>query len=111
MIKPIPLHDHDNVCHSKKRIGHGGRSGWWNKPTFVKTVTHTLPDGQKLRVKAGTQIIDRFWRHLRSHLEGNTAGVGSATLRRRVRSAQWTYWHKGDDLWAKTGELLQSLMA
>lgn len=101
---------HDNVCHSKKRIGHGGRSGW-NNPTFVKTVTHTLPDGQKLRVKAGTQIIDRFWRHLRSHLEGHTAGVGSATLRRRVRSAQWTYWHKGDDLWAKTGELFQSLMA
>ena len=25
---------HDNVCHSNKRIGHGGRSGW-NKPAFV----------------------------------------------------------------------------
>ena len=100
---------HDNVCHSKKRVVRSGRIVWAN-PAFVKTVTHTLPDGEKLRVKAGTQIIDRFWRHLRSHLEGHTAGVGSATLRHRVRSAQWTYWHKGADFWKKTGELFQSLM-
>ena len=101
---------HDNICHSMKLVARSGGSVWSNS-TFVKTVTHNFPGGQKLSVKAGTQIIDRFWRHLRSHMDGNGSEVGSVTLRRRVRSAQWTYGYKGEDLWEKTGELLQLLMA
>ena len=37
----------------------------WVKPKYTRVVTHTLPSGEKVTVKAGTQIIDRFWSHLR----------------------------------------------
>ena len=35
--------------------------------------------------------------------------VGSKALRVRVRSAQWAYWHRGQDLWLETGRMLQRL--
>ena len=34
---------------------------------------------------------------------------GSKALRVRVRSAQWAYWHRGQDLWLETGRMLQRL--
>ena len=50
---------HDSVRHSKKRVK-VGRKWVWKKPTYTKLVTHVLPDTKKkLRVKTGTQIIDR----------------------------------------------------
>lgn len=94
----------------KKKVQRDGH--WvWEKPVFAKTVTHSLPDGTELKVKAGTQVIDRFWRDLRGHLEGVSSKVGSETLRRRIRSAQWVYWMRGHDLWEKTGEMLKDVMA
>ena len=82
----------------------------WIKPAFTKVVEHILPDTKKkLRVKAGTQVIDKLWRHVRSFLEGRTALVGSKTLRQRIRSAQWAYWYRGQDLWLQTGVTLQSM--
>lgn len=99
---------HTWVVHKKKRIKIAGR--WtWVRPNYVKLFTHTLPDGSKLTVKGGTQIIDRFWSHLRSHLGHRNRRPGSASLARRIRSAQWTYWHRGEDLWLKTGEMLSYL--
>ena len=94
----------------KKRMKVRGKIVWV-KPTFVKVVTHKMPDGTLLNVKAGTQVIDRFWRQLRSQLEGSHAPVGSSSLRHRVRSAQWVYWNTGKDLWKETGEMLRKMMS
>ena len=89
---------HESVRQSKKRVKKGGE--WvWSKPTYVKLCTHTLPDGAKLRTKAGSQIIDRTWFYIRAELKGNAGKPGSETLARAVRSAQWLYWSRGTDLW------------
>ena len=50
---------HDNVVHSKKRVKVGGK--WrWQKPDYVKVVTHKIPgEKRSIRCKAGTQVIDR----------------------------------------------------
>ena len=98
---------HTWVVHKKKRVKIGGK---WRgiKPKFVKLHTHYLPPkGRKLVVKAGTQIIDRFWSHLRTHLGTGPRKPGTVSLRRRIRSAQWTYWYRGHDLWEKTCEGLK----
>ena len=79
------------------------------KPVYTKLFKHKLPNGGTLTCKGGTQIIDRFWEELRAHMKARTGKVGSAALRRRVRSAQWAYWHKGENLWLKTGEMLTFL--
>ena len=94
---------HDHVVHQKKRVKVKGK--WtWRLPTYVKTVVHELPDGQKLRVKAGTQVIDRCWRYLKDRIVINQySRAGSSALRAKLRSAQWCYWHRNDDLWLQTG--------
>ena len=62
----------------------------WVRPHYTKLCTHTLPGGKTIRVKAGTQVIDRFWGHLRAYLKHAPRLVGSAALRRKIRAAQWT---------------------
>ena len=47
----------------------------WVKPKYTRVVTHKLPSGCKLTVKAGTQIIDRFWSHLRQPPSGGRIGT------------------------------------
>ena len=79
------------------------------KPKYSQIKCHTVPDNKKIWVKTGTQIIDLFWQHLQAALKNRTKVVGSSTLEHRIRSAQFTYWHKGADLWLKTGEMLQVL--
>ncbi|CAK0795081.1 unnamed protein product [Prorocentrum cordatum] len=101
---------HDNVAHQKKRVVIKGKTAWI-KPSFTKVVKHCIPDKGDLYVKAGTQIIDRAWRHLRGCLEGVPAAVGSDMLRRRVRSAQWAYWMRARDLWQATGDMISKLAA
>lgn len=84
------------------------RSGSWSMVSrhgcgliiYTKLCTHPLPNGKEIRVKAGTQVIDRFWGHVRAYLKHAARRVGSCTLRRKIRSAaQWTYWHRGENLW------------
>jgi len=105
----VPGVVHDSVVHCKKRVkGADGRYSW-TKPNYVKVSTHKLPGGQKLRTKAGTQIIDRVWRFVRDHLEGAAMVPGSATAAANVRSAQWLYWNRGKDLWLETGVMCRSL--
>ena len=48
-------------------------------------------------------------RHLKAHLGKRTHKVNNRSMCRRVRSAQWTYWEKGQDLWVRTGEMLRTL--
>lgn len=98
---------HDNVVHKKKKVVLRGKTVWL-KPKFTKILKHKLPTGKEIWVKAGTQIIDMIWSLIKRQLKGNTDVVGAASLRRKVRSAQWCYWNRGEDLWSKTGEMLRA---
>ena len=69
-----------------------------------------FPGGKNLKVKSGTQTIDRFWRHLREELKGVNRKPGNQPMTRKIRSAQWTYWHKGTNLWEATGRMIQTLL-
>ena len=99
---------HDNVVHKKKKVMVKGRPVWV-KPHYTKIVKHTLPSGKTIHVKAGTQIIDRVWGHVRAYLKHSPRRVGSMAVKRKVRAAQWTYWHKGENLWKATGQMLKDL--
>ena len=99
---------HDWAVHQKKLVVLGGVQTWL-KPKYSVIKTHTLPDGTVLRVKTGSQIIDRFWNHLRSFMKSRSrATPGSHALRRRLRVAQWTYWHRSKKLWSHAGKAIKS---
>ncbi|CAK0830227.1 unnamed protein product, partial [Prorocentrum cordatum] len=89
----IPKVLHDNVVHMKKKVTLRGVARWI-KPKYSEVVAHRLPTGEQMYTKSGTQIIDRFWSHLRKHLQSRTHRVGTLAATRRIRSAQWTYWNK-----------------
>ena len=55
-----------------------------------------------MAVKSGTQIIDRCWSFLKLN---QNSKVGSHMLKCKVRSAQYEYWLKNQDLWVATGDL------
>ena len=100
---------HDNVVHKKQKVFIKGKATWV-KPNFTKIWTHKLPNSKKtLTVKAGTQIIDRFWGHLRTYLKHTARKVGSVAMARKIRAAQWTYWHKGQNAWNATINMLKDL--
>ena len=75
----------------------------WVKPHYTKQYDVKLPDGKKVRVKSGAQIIDRFWNTLRSHLKHTNRIPGSQVLLRKLRSAQFEYWHRRAIMWEVTG--------
>ena len=58
----------------------------------------------------GKQYQATFWGHLRSELKNVTRKPGTAMLARKIRSVQWTYWHKNCNLWQAIGEMLQDLL-
>jgi hypothetical protein len=96
---------HDSVRHGQKRVKVKGK--WiWRKAVYTKLWTHTLPNGRKLKVKAGSQIIDRAWAFVRQKIKCLSCKVGSVRLEAAIRPAQWLYWKKGQDLWCRTGEML-----
>ena len=95
---------HDSVRHCRKRVKRNGK--WvWMKPYFVKLVTHTTPDGTKVRCKSGTQIIDRVWQHVKKHTKYANCS-NHRRLNVAIRCAQWTYWNEGGDLWPGCGQML-----
>lgn len=97
---------HDRVIHCKKRVK--VRGAWkWLAPRYVKLVGHKIPGAsKKLKVKAGTQVIDRVWRFLKDRITINQNGkVGSYMLKAKLRSAQYQYWYKNQDMWTATGAL------
>ena len=55
----IPGVVHDAVTHRKKRVKRGGKFVWV-QPTYVKVSSHKLPNGRRIKTKAGTQIVDRL---------------------------------------------------
>ena len=98
---------HDSVRHCKKRVKRGGK--WiWQKPTYVRLVTHKLPDGSSVRTKGGTQVIDRAWRLIRETLKGRHMTPGAASSAAAVRSAQWLSWNRAKDLWLQTGAMMRA---
>ena len=112
---PGMLHDH--VVHQKKKLtDKDGKSvkrdgkHVWIQPKYTRTLTHVIPGTKKkLHCVGGTQVIDRFWQHLKSYTKCRAGRVGSMMLRDRIRSAQWAHWYRMRDLWAKTGEMLSAL--
>ncbi|CAL1168609.1 unnamed protein product [Cladocopium goreaui] len=100
---------HDSVVHQKKRVKKNGK--WeWTKPNFVKMKVHKLPGGKTVKVKCGTQHIDRCWKFIKERLsKGTNVRAGMGRLQAQIRSAQ--YWYRGDDMWVRTGELLSAYMS
>ena len=109
LIKPGVVHD--SVIHQKKRVKVNGK--WqWTRPNFVKMKTHKLPGGKSIKVKCGTQHIDRCWCFIKERVsKGTKTRAGFASLRRKIRSAQYEYWHRGADMWMHTGEILSTYMS
>ena len=104
---------HDRVGHCKKRAKVKGK--WqWQLPRYVQTVTHQIPGkkGRTMKVKSGTQIVDRGWRFLKEHVQVNQhSKAGSKLLRAKLRSAQYEYWNRGKDLWVECRKLCSQNMA
>ncbi|CAK0821891.1 unnamed protein product, partial [Prorocentrum cordatum] len=118
-LKEVPGMIHDGVAHMKKKlksrkmkpVKRNGKFAWI-LPKYAKEPKHNIPGTKrtlKCRGGGGTQVVDRFWQLLRSYLKCRSGAVGSASLRHRVRSAQWAHWHRADDAWSKTGEMLKHL--
>eukprot|EP00438_Fugacium_kawagutii_P007345 Skav219312 [mRNA] locus=scaffold1152:119024:120103:- [translate_table: standard] len=102
---------HDCVVHCKKKQVHKGKVKW-SAPQYVRVVTHKLPGGKTLKVKAGTQHIDRAWRFIKDRIRRNQKiKAGTKAIRARIRGAQYEYWFRGCDLWLKTGELAKDAMS
>ncbi|CAK0869500.1 unnamed protein product, partial [Prorocentrum cordatum] len=78
---------HDAAIHCGGRVGRGGKLARI-KPVCSKIAEHKLPIGNALKVKAGAQIIDGAWKHVRKrHLPPASAPLsGGAGV--------------GQDLWA-----------
>ncbi|CAE7429584.1 unnamed protein product [Symbiodinium natans] len=87
----IPQVKHCNVVHKKKKVTVNGKAQWF-KPHYTKVYTIKLPDRRRLKVKSGTQVIDR-----------------SQQLVRKIRSAQFTYWNRNSNMWKATGRMIHSL--
>ena len=104
----VPGVVHDHVVHMKRRVK---INGWfvWRKPFFTKVFKHEMADGSILKCVGGTQTIDRFWRNVRASLRGRSYEVGSVAFERRVRAAQWDYWHKGCSMWDMFAEAVKFL--
>ena len=108
-MEQVPGMVHDHVVHKKKKVkGKDGKHRWL-KPRYTKVFQHALPGGRKLKVMGGTQIIDRAWKFMRKYLQNRSFKVGSTSLRYRLRSAQWVYWMRDQDLWKKTGDMLKTM--
>jgi len=102
---------HGSVVHKKKRVKKSGK--WvWTKPTFVKIVTHKLPGGKALKVKAGTQHIDRCWKFIKERVcKGTHSRADRKRLQFKIRAAQYEYWYHGADMWKCTGDLVHDYMS
>ena len=108
-LKTTPVRGivHDWVVHKKKKIKCSDGKTRWAKPKYVTLVEHRMPDGKVVRAIGGTQIIDRTWSYIRKHIGSRSANIGKSSFTARVRSAQWCYWHQGQDLWSETGLMLE----
>ena len=107
----VPGVVHDSVVHCEKKVIRKGKATW-SAPQYVRVVSHKLPGGKVLKVKAGTQHIDRAWRFLKERIRRNqNVRAGTKAIGIRIRAAQYEYWFRGADMWLKTAELVQDVMS
>ncbi|CAE7826793.1 unnamed protein product, partial [Symbiodinium sp. CCMP2592] len=104
----VPGVMHCNVIHKKKKVKVDGKVRWV-KPHYTKVYSLKMPTGDQMKVKSGTQIIDRFWGLLRSHIKHTARTPGSPILTRKIRSAQFEYWFSRCNMWKATGKMLDTL--
>ena len=107
---PGVLHDHVRHCIKRQKI----KGKWvWKAPTYVKMSVRKDPKtGCQIKTKGGTQIVDRAWRYLKERMRLNqNCAVGSALMLAKVRSAQYEYWHRNQDLRVASGTLCAWHMA
>ena len=73
----------------------------------MKLVKHKNPITKKMMTtKSGTQVVDRAWKYLKERLTINqNAKVGSSLLRAKLRSAQYQYWYRNQNMWVASGTL------
>jgi hypothetical protein len=72
-----------------------------------------LHNGTTKRVLAGTEKVDGYWASLRRAVGKTSVNTGKRTgdqkrrtwLHKLVRVHQWLWWHLGDDLFNKLGEV------
>ena len=102
----------DRVVHKKKRVKVGTKFRWI-APKYVEMQRRKVPGSKKvIKCKSGTQFIDRCWKFLKERLNINQhTRVGSQFLKLQLRSAQYEYWRRGQDLWIDTGVLVQWFLA
>ena len=90
---------HDKVAHQKKRVKAANGKWGWVSPKYVKIALHKLPKIGTLKVKAGTQIIDRCRRYLKDRVHLNQhSKAGTQLIKDKLRAAQYQYWHKDSDM-------------
>ena len=72
----------------------------WQLEKYVRIATHKVPGTKTvLKVKAGTQVIDRAWRYLNDRIVLNqNCTAGLKRLRSKLRSAQYLCWYRQKDL-------------
>ncbi|CAK9043074.1 Uncharacterized protein SCF082_LOCUS24686 [Durusdinium trenchii] len=70
-------------------------------------ILHT--DGAKAYKTKIPGVIHDNVVHKKKRIVVRGKAVGSAILARKVRAAQWTYWHRTQNLWAATGHMLEEL--
>eukprot|EP00971_Amphidinium_carterae_P189165 3755216-Amphidinium_carterae.2 len=76
-------------------------------PYIIRQKTKVdIGGGRTTAVKAGTQTIDGFWSHLRTHITGNPSKM-SESLGSMIRMAQYKYWACGRDSLAMLADTLK----
>ena len=59
-------------------------------------------------VKTGTQLIDNFWRQLKTKGIPKEMTILEGKIDEYVREYQWRHWGAGEDLWKKAGAVMHS---
>ena len=92
--KVIPGIARTAVIQQVKKI-----EGKWVQPAFVRTEMLDLPDGTRIRVKAGTQFIDGVWRIIRKDIKDSLTHSRPELVDKLVRVSQWRYLNQDQDLY------------
>ena len=85
------------VVHQLKKV-----NGIWTKPIFARNTLLDMPNGKKLQVRSGTQCIDGFWAHLRSHI-GKNHNSDENLVAELLRACQFRFWCSGSDPMIRLG--------
>ena len=57
------------------------------------------------------KFLNIFSQFLKEHIGSRTLKPKSRALASRIRSGQWEYWNRGNDLWVATGDMIYEEMS